>query len=209
MLFPDEGELTVCFIVLCSAILFVSLVLFVVTLVVHSVCRATGKIVTEQCIAKNPVTLVCRVTQYTLQSPASPGHCGFFTRLNNTRQSKGGPADDEEVDSVAKFWLLVLLMASLFGFMFWDDMWAVSLVNAPFEGWVIIEQSRSDHYFTSSQVAVSAVIVVGVPVYQLIVRPFMGKHSFPLANLDWAYLGVDFTCSCYLEQCCNNITNWP
>ena len=152
LLFADEFALTVTFLVLCPAILYAFLMLFMVTLIIHCARCTTGQIVTEQRITKNLVTLACRVTQYTLQRPASPGHRGFFARLSNTRQSKGGPADDEEVDSVVKFWLVVLLMASLFGFMFWDDMWAVSLVNALFDGPVDLAYNSSDHYFTSSQV---------------------------------------------------------
>ena len=93
------------FIIVIFVLLFMLVIIgvFVITFVFHCAHRTFCGIATVQHITKNPVKLVCRVTQSALQHPASPGHRGFFTRLNNTKWSKGGPADDEEVDSVAKF----------------------------------------------------------------------------------------------------------
>ena len=177
LLFNEEESLILSNIILMPIIMFMFLVVFGVTSVIHCLHRASGKIIKVHRITENPVTLVSRVTRYALQHPA--GHGGLLARLNNFRRSKGGPADDEEIDSVAKFWLLVLLMVSLFGFMFWDDMWAVSFVNGLSEG-LNFETGFSVLFFTSSQLTTSAVVVICVPVYQLIVRPFMGKCCFLL-----------------------------
>lgn len=158
------------------------LIVLTVSCVLHCVHRKRHDVTAQQRITKNPVTLVHRVTQYALQSPTSPGHRGFLARLNNARQSKGGPADDEDVDNVTKFLFLVLLMASLFGFFFWDDMWAMSFISYVIHANI---NNRGDFYwpiyaFMSSQVATSAVVAICVPIYQCIIRPFMGKRSFPL-----------------------------
>ena len=126
-------------------------------------------------VSGNPVAQVVRVTRYALQSPTSPAHRGFFARFSKICQSNGGPADDQEVDNVAKFWLLVLLIASLYGFFFYDDMWAV-----PFAKTLNSTNSNPIIQSLSSQTTNSVIVFVSVPIYQLVVRPLLGKHVPPL-----------------------------
>ena len=143
------------------------LVFLFVTCMVHS--RHMN--IDQPCITQNPVKLVCRVTRFALQGPANPSHRGFLARLNNSRQSKSGPTKDDDVDSVLAFWLMVLLMASMYGFFFWDDMWAMPLVNGS-----ITPDSSMATLFLSSQGTTSIIVVICVPIYQFAIRPLMGKR---------------------------------
>ena len=135
------------------------LVFLLFTCIVHCVRIKSGQKVVQPRITKNPVTLVYRVTRFALQGPASPSHRSFFARLNNTRQSKGGPTKDDDVDSVLAFWLVMLLMASLYGFFFWDDMWAMPLANG-----LTDSDSFSAILSLSSQATTSVVVVICVPI---------------------------------------------
>ena len=153
----------------------VLLIFLLVTCVVHCVyLKIGGWSRVLPLVRGNPFKQVFRVTRYAIQTPARPGHYGFFARLSNTRRCNGGQVNDEEVDNVTKFWLLVLLMVSLCGFFFWDDMWAVPFANVEFG------DSNLINYYLSSQATTSVIVFICVPIYQLVIRPLLGKHSPPI-----------------------------
>ena len=133
-------------------------------------------------VAGNPFKQVFRVTRRAVQAPVSPGHYGFFARLDSTRRRNGGQTDDEEVDNVTKFWFIVLLMACLCGYFFWDDMWAVSYANAvqSYDDTSSDTYSSSNFGLLSSQATTSVIVFFFVPIYQFVIRPFVGKCSPPV-----------------------------
>ena len=166
--------------VLLSVVLLVSMIAFSASLLIicavcYSCSKRRGGSAKLPPVVVNPVKQICRVTRLALRSPPKPGlDCGFLDRLNQTRQSLGGLADDEEVDNVTNFWLLLALMASLYGFFLWDDMWAMPFTNA------VIDNTNSIPWGLSSQATTSVIVFIAVPVYQITIRPLLGKHSPPL-----------------------------
>ena len=125
-------------------------------------------------IPGNPVQQVFKTTRCAIQTPSGPGHHSFFARLNKIRQSNDGPVDDQEVDNVGSFWCIVLLMVSLFGFFFYDDMWAMPFANG------FTEESSSILSVLSSRITTSLVVVIGIPIYQFVIRPFTYRHPLLL-----------------------------
>ena len=165
---------------LLSIVLLLGMIVFsTFLLVVCVVCYVRSKNRSQNVrlpppVVINPVAQICRVTRLALRNAPKSGRLGFLARLDHIRQSVGGVAKDEEVDNVTSFWLLLALMASLYGFFLWDDMWAMPFASA------VLERTNSVAWSLSSQATTSVIVFIAVPVYQIVVRPLLGKFSPPL-----------------------------
>ena len=122
----------------------------------------------------NPVRLIWGVVQFATKKKEHIFRSAFTynempSRLDLAKQRYGGPFTTREVEDVKSFWQLLTLLISLIGFQLRDDTTFLSIESVGFYPnlW-----TPADFPWNVP----ALVIVVCIPVYQLVIRPFFSKY---------------------------------
>ena len=126
----------------------------------------------------SPVKLIWRVWKFARRNK-NPVFRSAFTYnempslLDLAKQRYGGPFTTWEVEDVKSFWQLLLLLLSLIGFQLRDD--------TTFFYVALLQLDNSTSYFYmdllhSCWTMNALVIIVSIPIYQLIIRPFFSQY---------------------------------
>lgn len=129
-------------------------------------CSEGSRNVTSRHVHENPVKQIGQVTWVALRRKSHPA----LSRLDLAKRSNGGPLSDERVDDVKHFWRVFLVFISMFGFFFWDNTRSTVFIHS------VIYNDPSVFSEPSSQVTTVIVIFLGIPIYQIFIRPFLGNR---------------------------------
>ena len=137
----------------------------------------------RQIVRKNPIKLVHGVLKYA-KTHKYPLNRSAFTyndeepqnRINFAKKRYGGPYTTEEVEDVKTLGRIIVLLLSLFGFLLIDNTSIFieqykRLMSTTFNTGIITQsQCLIENYFVTY-----LVIIIGVPIYKLILTPFFYK----------------------------------
>ena len=115
----------------------------------------------------NPIKQVGHVTWTALRRRRSRS---TISGLDRAKLSHGGAYEDERVDDVKRFWHVFFTLLSLFGFCFWDDLRSTTFAHS------VLYDDPLAFGKPSAQVMAVIIVFVGIPVYQILIRPFAGNQ---------------------------------
>ena len=133
----------------------------------------------------NPVKLIWGVVQFARKKKEHIFRSAFTynempSRLDLAKQRYGGPFTTREVEDVKNFWQILILLLSLIGFQLREDISFLSIAMIPGTNAIKEVNEESSYFprsiFNCSWAVTALVIIVGIPVYQLVVRPFFSKY---------------------------------
>ena len=143
---------------------------------------------------KNPLKQIRNVVRYAVKHKY-PVHRSAFAygelpaRIDLGKDRYGGPFTTEQVEDVKSFFRIFLLIISLTGFRFEDE----SSVTSNHLRIVLMEHNQTAGYgfdFITVQVFGMSIFVIfiGIPVYQLLVKPLF--HRFLTTMLKRIFIGL-------------------
>ena len=123
-------------------------------------CRANN-LITEQDRRVNPVKLIFKVLDYARRN-SQPTFRSAFTygeappsRLDLAKERYGGPFTTEQVEDVKSFGRILLILVSLFGLLLTDDI-STHFTHIPSIGYLVT--------------------LVGIPLYMIVLYPFLSQR---------------------------------
>lgn len=125
----------------------------------------------------NPIKLIWQVIEHWRKHKYPVNRSAFTyndeentSRINLAKERFGGPLTTDEVESVKTFGRIMFIFLSLFGFLLIDN---TSVLIDMYDN---IEGTSSKCIVVNNFTAMFMVVVVGVPVYKLLLTPFLHKY---------------------------------
>ena len=158
-------------------------------LVLAFICVSTGLIVLIFSVNKldvhqvkmNPFKIIFKILQYTWKQKYPERRSAFTywenkepSRIDFGKQKYGGPFTNEEVEDMKTFFRLLTLMLSLFGFFLGDDIQSLSSLVMRHVGCPKLTQFFM--MVLSSNHIQLLIIIIGVPLYQLLIKKICIKY---------------------------------
>ncbi|XP_011408290.1 PREDICTED: solute carrier family 15 member 4-like [Amphimedon queenslandica] len=173
------------------------LLIFAVILICLPCTRRTLELHHDRVKKKNPVSLVVGVFKYAKSHKYPENRSAFtyndeesYNHINFAKERYGGPYSTEEVEDVKTFGQILILFLSLFGFLLTDNTGILIQQYRSFGS--LTDHTYSDFWpFLMYFMPKFAVIVVGVPLYRLILCPFFSRY---LPNMT-KRMGLGLVCS--------------
>ena len=171
------------------------LIAVAVLLCLYSSCRKN--MLAELGKHVSPMKLIWRVMKFAWQHKHPLRRSAFTyselpSRLDLAKKRYGGPFRTEEVEEVKSFWSILFLLASLFGYLFWDDIASTAAKYAQLYACSDVQQTAGSIFCLHSNdnrtepttifmeafsvyYITTLTIVLTIPLYQLVLRPWCGR----------------------------------